>query len=286
MHGMKRNERIEPSAVALGFLFYKEKRIIMIFDTHTHYDDGQFNKDREQLLLGMQEAGVGAIVNVGATMQGAKDSVAMAKQYPFMYAAVGIHPESAKDLNEEEFEVLRNLAKEEKVVAIGEIGLDYYWDSTEPEVQKYWFLRQLALAKEVDLPIIIHSRDAAGDTYDILKEEYKKSGNLFKGVIHCFSYSLELAKEFIKMGFFIGIGGVATFQNGRKLKEVIEGIPLECMVLETDCPYLAPVPFRGKRNSSEKLTYVVSAIAQIKGVSEEEVERITWENAQKLYQMK
>ena len=203
-----------------------------------------------------------------------------------MYAAVGIHPESAKDLNEEEFEVLRNLAKEEKVVAIGEIGLDYYWDSTEPEVQKYWFLRQLALAKEVDLPIIIHSRDAAGDTYDILKEEYKKSGNLFKGVIHCFSYSLELAKEFIKMGFFIGIGGVATFQNGRKLKEVIEGIPLECMVLETDCPYLAPVPFRGKRNSSEKLTYVVSAIAQIKGVSEEEVERITWENAQKLYQMK
>ena len=286
MHGMKRNERIEPSAVALGFLFYKEKRIIMIFDTHTHYDDGQFKKDREQLLLGMQEAGVGAIVNVGATMQGAKDSVAMAKQYPFMYAAVGIHPESAKDLNEEEFEVLRNLAREEKVVAIGEIGLDYYWDSTEPEVQKYWFLRQLALAKEVDLPIIIHSRDAAGDTYDILKEEYKKSGNLFKGVIHCFSYSLELAKEFIKMGFFIGIGGVATFQNGRKLKEVIEGIPLECMVLETDCPYLAPVPFRGKRNSSEKLTYVVSAIAQIKGVSEEEVERITWENAQKLYQMK
>lgn len=258
----------------------------MIFDTHTHYDDTQFDIDREQLLLGMKEAGVGAIVNMGATMQGAKDSVMMAKNYPFVYAAVGIHPDSAKDLNEEEFEVLKCLAKEEKVVAIGEIGLDYYWDSTEREVQKYWFLRQLALAQELDLPIVIHSRDAAGDTYDILKEEYEKKGMAFKGVVHCFSYSLELAKEFIKMGFFIGIGGVATFKNGRKLKEVIEGIPLESIVLETDCPYLAPEPFRGKRNSSEKLSYVVSAIARIKGISEEEVEKITWDNAEKLYQLK
>lgn len=272
--------------IALGFLFYKEKRRIMIFDTHTHYDDTQFDIDREELLLGMKEANVGAIVNVGATMQGAKDSVAMAKQYPFVYAAVGIHPESAKDLNEEEFEVLRNLAKEEKVVAIGEIGLDYYWDSTEREVQKYWFLRQLALAQELDLPIIIHSRDAAQDTYHILKEEYDKRGTSFKGVVHCFSYSLELAKEFIKMGFFIGIGGVVTFKNARKLKEVIEGISLNSIVLETDCPYLAPVPFRAKRNSSEKLKYVVSEIASIKGISEEEVEKVTWENAEKLYQMK
>ncbi len=258
----------------------------MIFDTHTHYDDTQFDIDREDLLLGMQELGVGAIVNVGATMQGAKDSVAMAKQYPFVYAAVGIHPESAKDLNEEEFDVLRNLAKEEKVVAIGEIGLDYYWDTTEPEVQKYWFLRQLALAQELDLPIIIHSRDAAQDTYEILKEEYKKRGTAFKGVVHCFSYSLELAKEFIKMGFFIGIGGVVTFKNARKLKEVIEGISLASIVLETDCPYLSPVPFRSKRNSSEKLKYVVSEIASIKGISEEEVEKVTWENAEKLYQIK
>ena len=272
--------------IALGFLFYKEKRRIMIFDTHTHYDDTKFDIDRETLLLGMKEANVGAIVNVGATMQGAKDSVVMAKKYPFVYAAVGIHPESAKDLNEEEFEVLRNLAKEEKVVAIGEIGLDYYWDSTEREVQKYWFLRQLALAQELDLPIIIHSRDAAQDTYTILKEEYEKRGTSFKGVVHCFSYSLELAKEFIKMGFFIGIGGVVTFKNARKLKEVIEGISLSSIVLETDCPYLAPVPFRGKRNSSEKLSYVVSEIASIKGISEEEVEKVTWENAEKLYQIK
>ena len=258
----------------------------MIFDTHTHYDDEKFDIDREELLLGMQEAGVGAIVNIGATMQGAKASVTMAKKYPFVYAAVGIHPDSAKDLNEEEFEVLKSLAKEDKVVAIGEIGLDYYWDSTEREVQKYWFLRQLSLAREVDLPIVVHSREAGQDTYDILKQEYEKRGTAFKGVIHCFSYSLELAKEFIKMGFFIGIGGVATFKNGRKLKEVIEGIPLERIVLETDCPYLAPEPFRGKRNSSEKLRYVISAIAQIKGISEEEVEKITWDNAEKLYQLK
>lgn len=257
----------------------------MIFDTHTHYDDSQFDIDREQLLLGMKDVGVGAIVNVGATMQGAKDSVAMAKQYPFVYAAVGIHPDCTKDLNEEEFEVLRMLAKEDKVVAIGEIGLDYYWDSTKREVQKYWFLRQLALAQELELPIVIHSRDAAQDTYEILKQEYGKRGTLWRGVIHCFSYSLELAKEFVNMGFFIGIGGVATFKNGRKLKEVIEGIPLDFLVLETDCPYLAPEPFRGKRNSSEKLKYVVSVIAQMKGITEEEVEQVTWENARKLYQI-
>lgn len=257
----------------------------MIFDTHTHYDDEKFDIDREELLLGMEEAGVGAIVNMGATMQGAKDSVAMAKQYPFVYAAVGIHPDCAKDLNEAEFEVLRALAKEEKVVAIGEIGLDYYWDSTERDVQKYWFLRQLALAQELNLPIVIHSRDAAQETYEILKEEYQKKGTPWQGVIHCFSYSLELAQEFVKMGFFIGIGGVATFKNARKLKEVIAGIPMDFLVLETDCPYLAPEPFRGKRNSSEKLKYVVSVIAQIKGITEEEVERITWENAKKLYQI-
>ena len=257
----------------------------MIFDTHTHYDDSRFDIDREALLLGMNEANVGAIVNVGASIQGAKDSVAMAKQYPFVYAAVGVHPDCAKDLNEEEFEVLRVLAKEEKVVAIGEIGLDYYWDSTEREVQKYWFLRQLALAEEVKLPIVIHSREAAQDTYEILKQEYEKRGTPFCGVIHCFSYSLEVAQQFVHMGFFIGIGGVATFKNGRKLKEVIEGIPLEFLVLETDCPYLAPEPFRGKRNSSEKLSYVVSAIATIKGITEEEVEKVTWENAKKLYQI-
>lgn len=257
----------------------------MIFDTHTHYDDEQFAEDREAILLSMEENGVGAIANMGASMRGAKDSVALAKKYPFVYAAVGIHPDHAKELNEEEFTVLQSLAAEEKVVAIGEIGLDYYWDSTEREDQKYWFKRQLALAMEKNLPVVIHSRDAAADTLEIMKEAHAASEKKLTGVIHCFSYEVEMAREYIKMGFYLGIGGVATFKNGRKLKEVIEDTPLEKIVLETDCPYLAPVPFRGKRNSSEKLHYVVTAIAELKGVSEEEVERITWENACRLYRL-
>ena len=255
----------------------------MIFDTHTHYDDEQFEEDREALLLSLEEKGVGAVVNMGASMRGAKDSVALAKQYPAVYAAVGIHPDLTKELNEEEFEVLRALAAEEKVVAIGEIGLDYYWDATEREEQKYWFRRQLALAQEKNLPVVIHSREAAADTLEIMKEAYQTSGKTLRGVIHCFSYGVELAKEYTEMGFYLGIGGVATFKNGRKLKEVIEAVPLKQLVLETDCPYLAPVPFRGKRNSSELLSYVVAAIAELKGISEEEVECITWENACKLY---
>lgn len=257
----------------------------MIFDTHTHYDDDQFEEDREALLLSLAEQGIGAIANMGASMRGAKDSVALAKKYPFAYAAVGIHPDHAKDLNEEEFAVLRNLAAEEKVVAIGEIGLDYYWDATEREDQKYWFKRQLELAQELSLPVVIHSREAAADTLDMMKEAYAASGKTLTGVIHCFSYGVEMAQEYLKMDFFLGVGGVATFKNGRKLKEVIEAAPLDKIVLETDCPYLAPVPFRGKRNSSEKLRYVVSAIAEIKGITEEEVERVTWENACKLYRL-
>ena len=258
----------------------------MIFDTHTHYDDEQFEEDRDSLLCSLAEQGVGAVANMGASMRGAKDSVELAKKYPFVYAAVGIHPDHAKELNEEEFQVLRVLAEEEKVVAIGEIGLDYYWDSTEREDQKYWFKRQLALAQELKLPVVIHSRDAAADTLDIMKEAYQQSGKQLTGVIHCFSYETEMAREYVKMGFYLGIGGVATFKNGRKLKEVIEDTPMEKIVVETDCPYLAPVPFRGKRNSSELLHYVVTAIAELKGISEEEVERITWENACNLYRLK
>jgi len=255
----------------------------MIFDTHTHYDDEQFDGDREELLTELTEQGVGAVANMGATMQGAKDSVALAKKYSFVYAAVGIHPDHAKDLNEEEFAVLRELAKEEKTIAIGEIGLDYYWDSTEREVQKYWFRRQLELALELEYPVVIHSREAAADTMDMIKEVYRESAGKLTGVIHCYSYGTEQAKEYTDMGFFLGIGGVATFKNGRKLKEVIEAVPLEHIVLETDCPYLAPEPYRGKRNHSGYLTYVIKAIATIKGVTEEEVERVTWENARRLY---
>ena len=257
----------------------------MIFDTHTHYDDEQFDDDRDTLLCSLAEQGVGAVANMGASMRGARDSVELAKKYPFVYAAVGIHPDHAKELNEEEFEVLKALSAEEKVVAIGEIGLDYYWDSTEREDQKYWFKRQLALAQEMKLPVVIHSRDAAADTLEIMKEAYQQSGKKLTGVIHCFSYETEMAREYVKMGFYLGVGGVATFKNGRKLKEVIEDTPIERIVLETDCPYLAPVPFRGKRNSSQLLSYVVAAIAELKGISEEEVERITWENACNLYRL-
>jgi len=287
MHGLKkrvRNGMIEPDVKASGFVIIWKRRIcIMIFDTHTHYDDEQFDEDREKLLWSLAEQGVGAVVNMGASMRGAKDSVALAKRFPFVYAAVGIHPDHAKELNEEEFEVLKGLAAEEKVVAIGEIGLDYYWDTTEREVQKYWFRRQLCLAQELSLPVVIHSREAAADTLQVMKEAYAQSCGTLTGVIHCFSYGPEMAQEYLKMNFYLGIGGVATFKNGRKLKEVIEVVPLERMVLETDCPYLAPEPFRGKRNSSEKLKYVVNAIAAIKGVTAEEVEQITWENAKKLY---
>lgn len=257
----------------------------MIFDTHTHYDDEQFEEDRDGLLLSFKDKGVGAVVNVGASMQGAKESVALAKKYPFVYAAVGIHPDHAKDLNEEEFAVLTALAAEKRVVAIGEIGLDYYWDASDREQQKYWFRRQLMLALEKKLPVVIHSREAAADTLEIMKETYACSGGALTGVIHCFSYGVEMAREYLSMGFFLGIGGVATFKNGRKLKEVIEAVPLEKIVLETDCPYLAPEPFRGKRNSSDKLSYVVAAIAAIKGVTEAEAERVTWENACRLYRL-
>ena len=255
----------------------------MIFDTHTHYDDTAFADDREAILEGLHAAGVGAVANMGASMQGALDSVELAKKYPFVYAAVGIHPDHVGELNEEKLEQLRELSGYEKVVAIGEIGLDYYWDVSDHETQKYWFGRQLELALSKELPVVIHSREAAADTLAIMKEYYERSQGSLTGVIHCFSYAPEMAREYINMGFFLGIGGVATFKNGRKLKEVIEMTPLTSIVLETDCPYLAPEPYRGKRNSSDKLSYVVSAIAKIKGISEQETEEVTWNNAERLY---
>ena len=177
---------------------------------------------------------------------------------------------------------LKHVSGEKKVVAIGEIGLDYYWKEPDPEIQKHWFVRQLQLAREVKLPVIIHSRDAAQDTLDIMKAE--KAGEI-GGVIHCFSYGTEMAREYLNMGFYLGIGGVVTFNNGRKLKEVVEYMPLDRIVLETDCPYLSPVPNRGKRNSSLNLPYVAEAIGQIKGISPEEVIKITNQNARNLYRL-
>ena len=254
----------------------------MIFDTHAHYDDEQFNEDRVELLNSMEEQGVGTIVNVSAAYNSCRKVIALAKEYPFVYAAVGIHPDEVGCLNEENFAQMKELFKEEKVVAVGEIGLDYYWEEPDHSIQKKWFVRQLDLARRTKLPVIIHSRDAAKDTLDMMKAA--KAGDI-GGVVHCFSYTREMAREYLNMGFFLGIGGVLTFNNARKLKEVVEYIPLESIVLETDCPYLAPVPNRGKRNSSLNLPYVVEAVSQLKGVDPETVVKVTWENGKRLYRL-
>ena len=233
----------------------------MIFDTHAHYDDEQFQEDRDALLEAMPSLGVGTIVNVSATYESCLHAVELAKKYPHVYAAVGIHPD--------------------KVGAVGEIGLDYYWDNESHEVQRKWFVRQLELAKELNLPVVIHSRDAAADTMNVM-ENYAKD---LEGVIHCYSYSKEMAEEYVRMGFYIGIGGVVTFKNSKKMKEVVGAVPLERILLETDCPYLAPEPFRGKRNQSSYLLYVAEQIAELKGISAEEVIATTEENARRMYRL-
>ena len=202
----------------------------------------------------------------------------MAKEYPFVYAVVGIHPSSAEEISEDNISLLEEMSLDEKVVAIGEIGLDYYYDEPQRHIQKKAFIAQLELAKKYDYPVVIHSRDAAKDTLDILKEFEG-----VKGVIHCYSYSKEMAREFIKLGYVLGIGGVVTFKNAKKLEETVEDISFDDFVLETDCPYLSPVPNRGKRNSSLNLTYIVDRISEIKGVSRDFIIEKTFENARKLY---
>lgn len=252
----------------------------MIFDTHAHYDDARFDEDREELFSKLEENGVGRVVNVGSSLESCYKTIEIINNHDNIYGAIGIHPCDCSELSDEDFEKLKELYKNEKVVAVGEIGLDYYYDDVPVDIQKNWFVKQLNLARELKLPVIIHSRDAAKDTLDIMKAEKSEE---IGGVIHCFSYSKEIAMEYVKMGFFIGVGGVVTFNNGKKLKEVVQTIPIERIVLETDCPYLSPVPLRGKRNSSINLTYVVSEISKLTGISEEEIKRITWENAHKLY---
>lgn len=253
----------------------------MIFDTHAHYDDEQFDNDRDELLNSMRENGVGTIVNVSASYESCERVVHMAQKYPFMYAAVGVHPDEVGSLDEEKFARMKALLKEDKVAAVGEIGLDYYWDNESHGLQKEWFIRQLDLAREQGLPVNIHSREAAQDTMEIMKEYGRGLG----GVIHCYSYSKEMAKEYVKMGYYIGVGGVVTFKNGKRLKETVEAIPLASIVLETDCPYLAPEPYRGKRNNSSYIKYAAEEIARLKGVSYEEVVSRTEENARKLYRV-
>lgn len=254
----------------------------MIFESHAHYEDEKFNEDRKELLDSFQEKGVGYVVNVASSLETVEKTIALTKEYDFIYGSVGVHPEECAELKDADMERFQELCKLPKIVAVGEIGLDYYWNEPAPEIQKVWFERQLELARDVKLPVIIHSRDAAKDTLDIMK---KHKAEEIGGVIHCFSYPVEIAREFIKMGFYIGVGGVVTFKNSKKLKEVVADTPLERILLETDCPYMAPVPHRGERNNSLNLVYVAEEIARIKEVSYETVVDVTRENAKRMYQI-
>lgn len=254
-----------------------------IFDTHAHYDDEAFDEDREQLLAGLFNGNISTIVNVGAAFEGCKASIELASRYDNIYAAIGVHPDDYERL-EKNPEFLSWLKQEalsnKKVVAIGEIGLDYYYDEPGRELQKKWFAKQLELAVSIRKPVIIHSRDACADTIDILRDGHASD---IGGIIHCYSYSKETVKTFYDMNFYFGIGGVITFKNARKLVEAAEAMPLDRIVLETDCPYLAPVPNRGKRNDSSNLSYVIEKLAQVKGVSPEQVADITYKNACRVY---
>ncbi|EUB19040.1 hydrolase, TatD family [Shuttleworthella sp. MSX8B] len=273
----------------------------MIFETHAHLDGEEFDQDREEVLARVREAGISHLVNIGSDIKSSRRSLALAHRYDWIYAAVGVHPEEIRDFyptrdrqtqeqpdwedrsyGEQVMREIRQLAQEDKVVAVGEIGLDYYWvkDPKERKAQIYWFQRQLALAGELGLPVVIHSRDAAKDTMEIMREAAKEG---IRGVIHCYSYSKEQALEYVRLGFFIGVGGVVTFKNGRKLREAVEAIPIRSLVLETDSPYMSPEPRRGRRNDPRNLRYIAGRIAEIRGISYDEVVSITEENAMRLY---
>ena len=255
-----------------------------IFDTHAHYDDRAFDRDREEVLSSLSAAGIGHVTNIACDLQSIRTTLDLAHRYSWMYAAVGVHPEYAEMLTEENFHIVRDALRDEKTAAIGEIGLDYYWkNNPEHPTQRYWFARQLDLAYETGFPVVIHSRDAARDTADILKAHH---GPDIGGVIHCFGYSKEMAREFLNMGFYIGIGGVVTYKNARKLKEVAEYAPLDRILLETDCPYMAPEPRRSDRNDSSRLPSVAKMIAEIRGISIEEVIRVTEDNAFRMYRIR
>lgn len=252
----------------------------MIFDTHAHYDDEAFDADRDELLKDMWENGVEFVVNVGASIDSSKKTLALAEKYSFVYAAVGVHPSETGEMTDEDIAWLKTRASDSKVVAIGEIGLDYYWPDPDRDTQKKWFERQLYLASEVKLPVIVHSRDAARDTLEILKSWQKDKT---AGVIHCYSYTKESAREYLDMDYYFGIGGVITFKNARKLAEAVSCIPMNRILLETDCPYLAPDPYRGKRNQSSYIDYVAQKISEIKQIGKEEVLMQTMQNAKNFY---
>jgi len=251
----------------------------MLFDSHAHLDDPQFDGDRDAVIESLKAYGVGMVTNIGACIKTSKQAVALANQYDFIYATVGVHPGETIGMCEQDMDALRTLVKENpKVRAIGEIGLDYHYDDANPEEQKLWFRRQLELAKELSMPVVIHDRDSKGECIHILKEM-----NVTNGVMHCFSGSAQTAAELVKMGFMISFTGVLTFKNARRAVEACAAVPMERLMIETDCPYMAPEPHRGERNFSGYVKHVAEKMAEIKGISVEEVERITTENAIRFY---
>ena len=256
-----------------------------IFDTHAHYDDESFDKDRKEVLETVKKQGVGRIVNVATSLAlgSIQKTIAMTREYEFVYGAAGIHPEYVMELENEDFYTkLEKCLREEKIVALGEIGLDYHYeDNPARERQKKHFEGQLELAERLEMPVILHSRDAAEDTLNLVKLYAGK----IEGIIHCFSYGTEMAREFLNLGFYIGIGGVLTFKNAKKLKEVVKYAPLDRMVIETDCPYMAPEPNRGKRNDSGNLIYIIRELASLKGITEKEVIKAVCENGNQIYKI-
>lgn len=250
-----------------------------IFDTHSHYDDSKFDPDREELLNHLQSQGITYVVSCGCDIETTQFNFDLAQAYDFMYFAAGFHPECLEGASLEDLEIIKKFAQNKKCVAIGEIGLDYHWMSSTKKVQKEFFTSQIELAAALDLPVIVHDREAHGDTLDILKTTKPK------GVVHCFSGSKEMAREIIKLGMYIGLNGVVTFNNARKSLEVVRDIPLDRLVLETDCPYLAPVPHRGKRNDSSLIPFIAEKIATLLEMDVQELLNITNENAKKLYNL-
>ena len=254
----------------------------MIFDTHAHYEDVQFDIDRAELLGKLGQSGIGMVADAASDLKSIEQVLDLAHQYDFLYAVIGIHPSETQELDETKFSWIEEKSIAAKVVAIGEIGLDYHYPEPSRNIQKEWFARQMELARRRKLPIVVHSRDAARDTLDMMQTAHAES---IGGDIHCFSYGKEIAREYLNMGFYLGIGGVLTFKNAHKLKEVVEYAPIDRILLETDAPYLAPEPVRGSRNTSMNLPYVVKAIAQIKQMEYDEIIEITQQNAKKMYHL-
>lgn len=251
----------------------------MLIDTHAHLDDERYDEDRNQVIEQLRQDGLVYVINPGADMASSRKAVALADSFDFIYAAVGVHPQDAAAIDDDDIAELERLAGRDKVVAIGEIGLDYHYDEPSRDIQKRRFIQQLALADKLDLPVIIHDRDAHGDVMDILRARGKKQ----KGVLHCFSGSVEMAEECLKLGFLISFTGNITFKNARRLLDVVKAVPIERMMIETDSPYLSPEPYRGQRNYPGNVRYVARKIAEIKGMEYEDVVRITGHNAIKLF---